>query len=454
MCALAHQQSDHIPSRPSFAFNFLALSMRYNSQTVAASATVLAALIGSTSAQGELADHEVPFIGGGVYKTNDPALAGYTVQYKPPFKASNYGGYYTYLVNNNTVGINNATAQTEPMGITNSGQKSLMFPFFTVNEGTPKEINVTKSHSIEPRGDGDDERVKGEGKFKKILHVIFENEVFGWTMNDSYWKLLAKRGKVLTNSHGVTHPSLPNYASLIAGDFFGIANEDFYNINTTTIYDLLDAAGLDYATYAEWYTPLATARGPNDCNNELFIGPLDNTNPDWNSPAYRRLDVPALLFQTYTTNYTRCSKIYNATAQFDADVFSHKLPAYSFYVPDMLHNGHDPESNSDYVHQPTTAGIWFNAFLDMYLEELTEQGTLVVATFDEATWQNDSDSTPNNNNAIATILFGHGITPNTKDDTYITHYAALRGAITNFGLGSLGRNDTNATNGDLTLLVN
>lgn len=39
------------------------------------------------------------------------------------------------------------------------------------------------------------------------------------------------------------------------------------------------------------------------------------------------------------------------------------------------------------------------------------------------------------------------------DDTYITHYGALIGAINNFGLGSLSRNDTNATNGDLTNLV-
>lgn len=429
----------------------LVLIMRCNRPSVAAaSATVFAALIGSTSAQYELADKEVPFIGGGVYKSSDPALANYTVQYKPPFNAASYGGFYTYAVNNNTVGINNATAQTEPFGITNSGQSNTIFPFFTVNEATPKKISVKNGGSKEPR----EEDGRGKGKFKKILHVIFENEVFGWTMNDSYWKLLAKRGRLLTNSHGVTHPSLPNYVSLLAGDFFGIAAEDFYNVNTTTIYDLLDAAGLDYATYAEWYSPIATARGPNDCNNELFIGPLDNTNPDWTSPVYRRLDVPALLFSTYTSNYTRCSKVYNATAQFDSDVFSHKLPAYSYYVPDMLHNGHDPESDSDYVHQPTTSGMWFNAFLDMYLDELDEQGTLVVATFDEATWQNDVDSTPNNNNAIATILFGHGITPNTKDDTYITHYGALRGAITNFGLGSLGRNDTNGTNGDLTLLVN
>jgi len=251
----------------------------------------------------------------------------------------------------------------------------------------------------------------------------------------------------------VTHPSYSNYVSLVAGDYFGIENQDWYNINTTTIYDLLDAKGIDYATYAEWYTPAPTSRGPNDCNNELYLGPLDNTNPRFNNPVYRRVDVPALLFSTYTSNYTRCSKIYNATAQFDWDVKSHNLPAYSFYAPDMLHNGHDPESDEDYLHQPTSAGIWFNAFLDMYLPDLAAQGTVVVASWDEATWQDDNAAFPNNNNSIATLMFGYGITPNTTDNTYITHYGTLRGSITNFGLGSLGRNDTNATNGDLSLLI-
>jgi hypothetical protein len=43
---------------------------------------------------------------------------------------------------------------------------------------------------------------------------------------------------------------------------------------------------------------------------------------------------------------------------------------------------------------------------------------------------------------------------NTEDNTYITHYGMLPGAISSFGLESLGRNDTNATNSELLDLVN
>jgi hypothetical protein len=425
--------------------------MLFNRPIVAAtSATVLAALAYS---QGILPDGQVPNVGGGVFSASDPRLANYTFQYRLPF-VTNYGGFYKWAVNNNTVAIKNVTAVVSPLNLTKVGSgdpTDSKYPFFVVSEGKPKKISATNHDCA--NGKSENCHKDGTQKFKKIVHMIFENEVFGWTMNDTWWKLLATRGKLLTNSHGVTHPSYPNYVSLVSGETFGIENQDWYNINSTTVYDLLDLKGLDFATYAEFYTPVATARGPNDCNNALYLGPLDNTNPRFNNPVYRRVDMPPLMFTTYTSNYTRCSKIFNATARFDEDVKTHKLPPYSFYVPDMLHNGHDPESNSDTDHQPTTAGIWFNAWLDMFLPDLIAQGALVVASWDEATWKDDNESIPNNNNSIATLLFGHGITPNTTDDRYHTHYGTLRGTINNWGLGTLGRNDTNTTNGDLSMFV-
>lgn len=435
--------------------------MRFS--TIPKAAVAFASL---ASAQHALPDSDVPFIGGNVFNADDPTLVNYTFTYGPPFDASQYDGYYYWAVNNNTVSASNFTGPHVKPGYNYFPDGSFTkYPYFEVGEGSPKPISKEKLFGSckEP---GFDARVhvrdfcsnhghtKCEGKFNKILHVIFENEVFSWTMSDPYWQLLAKKGKLLSNSHGITHPSLPNYAAVLAGDFFGMADEDFYNVNSTTIYDLLDERSLSYGTYIEWYDPIATHRGENDCNNYVFNGPIDNTNPVWFAQVYRRLDVPALLFSTYTSKYERCTKLYDANNTFAEHVKTHQLPAYSFYVPDMVHNAHDPMSDSDYVHQPQTAAYWFNSWLDLYLPDLEAQGTLVVATFDEATWQNDDDSSPNNDNHIVTMLFGAGITPDTKDDTYITHYGLLRGAIQNFGLGSLGRNDTNATNGNLFDLVN
>ncbi|GKZ37615.1 hypothetical protein AbraIFM66950_009264 [Aspergillus brasiliensis] len=381
------------------------------------------ALTSAATAQYALPEQDVPYIGGNVFKRTDPVMAGHPFTYRPPFDPAVYDGYYYWSVNNETVSGTNFTGYGKKEGYPVPSGSTGKYPFFQVSEGHPKAINSSKLFDT-------------EGKFKKILHIMFENEAYEWTMGQVYWKLLATRGKLLTRSYAITHPSLPNYAAIVAG-----------------IYDLLEAQNISYGTYAEWYDPIATHRGPNDCNNYITNGPIDSTNPEWNSQVYRRLDVPALLFSSYTSNYERCSKIYGANNTFADHVMSNTLPQYSFYVPDMLHNSHDPASDSDYFNQPNTGGQWLNSFLDLYLPQLEAQGTLVVATFDEATWWNDDDSSPNNNNHIATILFGAGITPNTTSDSYITLYGMLRGAIQNFGLGSLGRNDTNATNGNLFDLV-
>ncbi|KAF8333730.1 hypothetical protein F5887DRAFT_1259833 [Amanita rubescens] len=103
---------------------------------------------------------------------------------------------------------------------------------------------------------------------------------------------------------------------------------------------------------------------------------------------------------------------------------------YSFYVPNMVHNGHDPTADEDYAHKATSA----------------------VASWDEATWQNDDDSVRNTTTPLLRYC-SVTVSPPTPSITHITHYWTLRGAITNFGLGSLGRNDTNTTNGDLSKLV-
>lgn len=52
--------------------------------------TVLTALFSRCLAQKSLPDNEVPDIGGGVFASNGPAIAGYTLQYTPPFAAEDH----------------------------------------------------------------------------------------------------------------------------------------------------------------------------------------------------------------------------------------------------------------------------------------------------------------------------------------------------------------------------
>jgi acid phosphatase len=60
-------------------------------------------------------------------------------------------------------------------------------------------------------------------------------------------------GITLTNYWGTTHPSEPNYAASVAGDNFGMDNDDFHAIpsNVSTVVDLLDTKGISWAEYQE-----------------------------------------------------------------------------------------------------------------------------------------------------------------------------------------------------------
>ncbi|KAI5298429.1 hypothetical protein KEM55_003404, partial [Ascosphaera atra] len=62
---------------------------------------------------------------------------------------------------------------------------------------------------------------------------------------------LARNGISLTNYWAQGHPSEDNYLAAIAGDSFGMDNDDFHAIPTTqnvsSIADLLDTRGVSWA---------------------------------------------------------------------------------------------------------------------------------------------------------------------------------------------------------------
>jgi len=110
------------------------------------------------------------------------------------------------------------------------------------------------------------------------------------------------------------------------------------------------------------------------------------------------------------------------------------MPAYSFYTPNIDNDGHD--TNGSF------AGTWLDGFFSSYLANATfMQDALVLVTFDETQYYAER-------NRIWACLIGGVIPPNlrgTTDDTFYTHYSALRTIELNWDLGSLNRGDANTT---------
>ena len=64
---------------------------------------------------------------------------------------------------------------------------------------------------------------------------------------------LAKEGILLTNYFALTHTSEPNYVAVVGGEYFGMNNDDLFNVpaNVSTIVDLLESKGITWAEYMQ-----------------------------------------------------------------------------------------------------------------------------------------------------------------------------------------------------------
>jgi len=109
------------------------------------------------------------------------------------------------------------------------------------------------------------------------------------------------------------------------------------------------------------------------------------------------------------------------------------LVAYSFYTPNMNHDGHNTNVQ--------VAGAWLKKFLDNGFPEELRKGTLVIVTFDE--------SEGNKDNRIFTLFLGDMVKEASQQDPKVldrryTHYNVLRTIEDNFGLAPLTANDGDA----------
>jgi acid phosphatase len=232
---------------------------------------------------------------------------------------------------------------------------------------------------------------------------------------------LASQGILLTNYYATTHPSEPNYCAVVAGDNFGMDNDDFNALpsNISTVVDLLDTKGISWAEYQQ-DMPYAGFQGFNFSNQKTYAN------------DYVRKHDPLILFDSVTNNATRRSLIKNFTS-FYSDLAAQTLPQWSFITPNMTNDGHDTNV--------TFAGSWARSFLEPLLNNsYFMNNTLIVLTFDE-------DETYTIGNKVYNVLLGGAIPASLKgttDSTFYNHYSMLSTVEVNWGLPSLGRWDCGA----------
>src|SRR5437763_1421073 len=89
-----------------------------------------------------------------------------------------------------------------------------------------------------------------------IVVAVFENHGYDRIVGSPqapYLNSLATQGALLTDAHGITHPSQPNYVALFSGTAHGIGNDGCPRDigGTDNLGSQLLAAGLTFAGYSE-----------------------------------------------------------------------------------------------------------------------------------------------------------------------------------------------------------
>jgi len=246
--------------------------------------------------------------------------------------------------------------------------------------------------------------------FDKIIIIVFENHSEAEVLKDPNFQKYTNLGRGLENYFAITHPSQPNYITMTSGDYFGENTDGNIDLAHSNIVDLMEIAGVTWKSYMEDF--------PGKCNSAKSVG------------KYYRKHNPFMSYDNIRTNPARCAKIVDFVA-FDSDLAAGTLPEYSFLSPNIDHDAHN--SNITY------GGKWLNSFFSERLLKFPA-GSLVVVTWDE-------DDYTDKNQVLTFLLDPNGsIFPaGTVDDTKYNHYSLLRTVEENWSLGSLGRNDQNAT---------
>lgn len=232
-----------------------------------------------------------------------------------------------------------------------------------------------------------------------VVVVVFENKAAHQVLGSGhapYLNSLAASGARFTNSHGVTHPSQPNYLALFSGSTQGVTDDSCPQElgDRPNLGEQLDRAGFTFTGYSE---ALPTA-GYTGCT----------------AGEYARRHNPWVNF----TNVPATSNL--PFSDFPADLS--QLPTVSFVIPDLCHDMHDCDV--------ATGDQWARQHLAPYVSWARTHDSLLIVTFDE----DEGTST----NQIPTFLVGPMVRRTTIPQR-ITHDNVLRTLEDLYGLAPLGK---------------
>ncbi len=258
-------------------------------------------------------------------------------------------------------------------------------------------------------------------KHPHVFVIIMENLGYRAAMATPQLSSLAHSWAYATNYYATTHPSLPNYLSLIGGSTFGISSDCVSCfVNSANLPTELSQKGVSWAAYMESI--------PNSC----YLSPYAP------SGLYAGKHDPFVYFENIRTSTSLCANIKplsELTSQLGSS--SAKLASFVWITPNICNDGHNcPASTAaswlqNMVSQITSSSAW------------KDNGALYI-TWDEG---NGGDNrglsssgaiTSSGGGHVLTLVIEPGLSRGTVLSQPMDHYSLLKTIEDNFGVPQLG----------------
>ncbi len=293
-------------------------------------------------------------------------------------------------------------------------------------------------------------------RFDHVYVIVMENQsfdnLFGRNKVDPttgiilqpdtpYITGLAQTVGLSTLYFGVTHPSLPNYLAQIAGDYFGVQDDNSscfevpapepgcHQVDAPNLVDRLEAKHLTWDVLEQ---------------SMPSIGYLGSQYPSAAPRLYAQKHNPFVYFKDIAKNSQRLAHIKPLTARSLGETLANP-PNFTYIVPDQCHDMHGTTTCSDFD------GLLQSG--DHYLQEIVPRisssggftsHSAIFVVWDEDDYSSDfgcCSSLPGlgGGHTLALVVSTHS--SHKRSAIPLNHYSLLRTILQGFDLAPLGHSN-------------
>ncbi len=255
--------------------------------------------------------------------------------------------------------------------------------------------------------------------------IILENHSMGRILGNARMpklNALAQKYTYTTNYYGITHPSMPNYIAMIAGDTFGIRDDNSQRVLTgPNLADQLEGVHKTWKAYMQGI-------------------PEAGSNVDYTLPValYAKKHNPFMLYKQIQDNPARARNVV-PLEQLYSDL-AKGSPNLSFIVPDQCTDMHSAPN----CHRPALLEKAADDFVGNTVGKIMKspqwtKNSLIILTFDEdELMTKEVPSSLHQGGKILTVVISGSSKGHLESNTLFNHYSLLRGLEEGFGLPLLG----------------